>query len=105
MNRIKNIVSSNILLKIYNSLILSHLHYGILCWGFNSNKLFRLQKKAIRVIAKQKYNAHTDPLFKKYKLLKIEDIFKTQSLKFLHKQKKVRRQSTLTPFLTRLKTI
>ena len=88
MNRIKNIVSSNILLKIYNSLILSHLHYGILCWGFNSNKLFRLQKKAIRVIAKQKYNAHTDPLFKKYKLLKIEDIFKTQSLKFLHKQKK-----------------
>ena len=71
-----------------DALILSHLHYGILCWGFNSNKLFRLQKKAIRVIAKQKYNAHTDPLFKKYKLLKIEDIFKTQSLKFLHKQKK-----------------
>ena len=51
-------------------------------------KLFRLQKKAIRVIAKQKYNAHTDPLFKEYKLLKIEDIFKTQSLKFLHKQKR-----------------
>ena len=88
MNRIRNIVSSNILLKIYNSLILSHLHYGILCWGFSRNKLFRLQKKAIRVIAKQKYNAHTDPLFKKFKLLKIDDIFKLQCLKFLYKQQK-----------------
>ena len=45
MNRIRNIVSSDILLNIYNSLILSHLHYGILCWGFSRNKLFRLQKK------------------------------------------------------------
>ena len=88
MRRIKNIVSSSILLKIYSSLILSHLHYGILCWGFSRNKLFRFQKKAIRLIAKQKYNAHTDPLFKKFKLLKIDDIFKMQSLKFLYKQKK-----------------
>ena len=88
MNRIKNFVSSDILLKIYNSLILSHLHYGILCWGFSRNKLFRLQKKAIRVIAKQKYNAHTDPLFKKLKLLKIDDIFKLQCLKFLYKHTK-----------------
>ena len=88
MYRIKNFVNSNILLKIYSSLILSHLHYGILCWGFGRHKLFRLQKKAIRIIAKQKYNAHTDPIFKKFKLLKIDDIFKIQSLKFLYKYKK-----------------
>ena len=82
MYRIKNQVNSKILLAIYNSLILSHLHYGILCWGFQGHHLFKLQKRAVRTICKTKYNAHTDPLFKKLKLLKVMDIFKTQCLKF-----------------------
>ena len=51
MRRIKNLVKSNILFKLYNTLILSHLHYGILCWGFSAHKLFRIQKKAIRIIS------------------------------------------------------
>ena len=85
MNRIKHQVNSSILLTIYNSLILSHLHYGILCWGFHGNKLFKLQKKAVRIIGKEKYNAHTDPIFKRLKILKIEDIFKVQCLKFYFK--------------------
>ena len=80
MHRIKSQVNSNILLTIYNSLILSQLHYGILCWGFYGKKLFKMQKKAVRVIAHEKYNAHTDPIFKKYKLLKLDDIFKLQCL-------------------------
>ena len=45
MSRIKRYVDSSILLKIYNSLILSHLHYGILCWGFDCHSLLKLQKK------------------------------------------------------------
>ena len=85
MGRIKYQVSSKILLTIYNSLILSHLHYGILCWGFKCHKLFISQKKAIRIICKTKYNAHTDKLFKNLKLLKIEDIFKIQCLKFYYR--------------------
>ena len=85
MNRIKYQVSSKILLTIYNSLVLSHLHYGILCWGFQCHGLFIVQKKAIRIICKSKYNAHTDMLFKKLKLLKIEDIFKIQCLKFYYR--------------------
>ena len=85
MHRIKSQVNSNILLTIYNSLILSQLHYGILCWGFYGKKLFKMQKKAVRVIAHEKYNAHTDPIFKKYKLLKLDDIFKLQCLKFYYR--------------------
>ena len=85
MNRIKYQVSSKILLTIYNSLVLSHLHYGILCWGFQCHGLFIVQKTAIRIICKSKYNAHTDMLFKKLKLLKIEDIFKIQCLKFYYR--------------------
>ena len=82
MCRIKKFVNTHILLKIYNSLILSHLHYGILCWGFDSQNLFKLQKKAIRIICNSRYNSHTDPLFKKLNLLKIQDIFRVQCLKF-----------------------
>ena len=85
MSRVKYQVSKKVLLTIYNSLILSHLHYGILCWGFSSHKLFKSQKKAIRVICKSKYNAHTDRLFKELKLLKIEDIFRLQCLKFFYR--------------------
>ena len=88
MRRIKNFVSSHVLLKIYSTLILCHLHYGILCWGFESHRLFKIQKKAVRVLTKSKYNSHTDPLFKTLKLLKINDIFKTQCLKFLYNLKK-----------------
>ena len=39
-----------------------------------------LQKKAIRAA----YNAHTEPLFKLYNLLKVEDIYKFRLLVFYH---------------------
>ena len=87
MRRLKSYINSKVLLSIYNTLILSHLHYGILCWGFDGHKLFKMQKKSIRVVKKSKYNSHTDPIFKSLKLLKINDIFKTQCLKFLYRLK------------------
>ncbi len=37
--------------------------------------------------AQSKYNAHTDPLFKILKLLKVNDIFKLLELKFYYKYK------------------
>ena len=61
----------NILLSIYNSLILPHINYCILSWGYNSNKIFMLHKKAIRAINSAGYYAHTEPLFKLYNLLKV----------------------------------
>ena len=85
MSKTKYLLNSSILLKIYNSLILSSLHYGILCWGHDCHKLVKLQKKAVRIISKAKYNAHTDPIFKKFKLLKLPDIFQIQSIKLFYK--------------------
>ena len=32
-----------------------------------------------------KYNAHTAPIYKELKLLKVRDIYKLQELKFYHK--------------------
>lgn len=61
------------------------ISYGILNWGHRCSALETCQKKAIRAIACAKYNAHTDPLFKRLKLLKIKDIYENNLLKFYHK--------------------
>ena len=87
MNRLKRFLPLNILKLMYNSLILPHVQYSILCWGFNPGKTFTLQKRAIRTITASKYNAHTSPLFKKLQLLKFKDIFEISILKFYHKLK------------------
>ena len=57
-----------------------------MAWGNskNSPRLFRLQKKAIRVITNSKFNDHTEPLFKGLNLLKLPDIFEVTVLKFYH---------------------
>ena len=34
-----------------------------------------LQKRAIRAINKAKYNSHTEPLFKRSKILKLNDLY------------------------------
>ena len=71
-----------VLLLIYNSLFLSHLNYCILAWGFSCERIFILQKKAVRLICSEKFNAHTDPLFKKLNILKVHDIFQLRTIKF-----------------------
>ncbi len=66
-------------------MIVSHLNYCILAWGYEHSRLNKIQKRVIRIINNSKYNAHTEPLFKKLKLLKIEDILKLNEIKFYYK--------------------
>ena len=84
LHRLKNFFPLSILKTLYNSLILPHINYGLTIWGYNLNRIFILQKKAIRLINKSKYNCHTDPLFYSLKCLKVEDIFKLNVLKFYY---------------------
>ena len=84
LNRLKYILPLNIKLLIYNSLILSHLHYGILAWGYEHEKITKLQKKFLRILTLSDYKAHTEPLSKRLKLLKVSDIFYLQELKFYY---------------------
>jgi hypothetical protein len=90
MSRIKRYVPKAALKLIYNSLILSRLYYCILLWGFDSARLLKLQKRAVRIICTTKYNAHTNPLFYDLRLLKIKDIFSVQCAIFFYKFKKNR---------------
>ena len=82
LKRLQNTVPSHVLKAIYNSLILPHLNYCILAWGSTISRVFKLQKKAIRIINNQKYNSHTDPLYKGNKMLKLSDIYTLKALKF-----------------------
>ena len=84
MNRLRNTVCSRVLKLIYDSFILPHLNYCIAAWGFDLNRVTKLQKKSVRIICKSKYNAHTDPLFKKMNILKVTNLFDLNCLKLFH---------------------
>jgi len=85
INGIKKAVPKKVLIQIYNTHIHSKLCYGILVWGQKASMLSKIQKRAISAITDSKYNAHTQPLFKKLNILQIEDTYKLHLYKFLHK--------------------
>ena len=85
IRRLKNSLPLHILKMIYNSLILSRLHYGIALWGKSPGNLTKIQKKAIRALTGSGTNSHTIPLLKKLETLSIADIF-TVKLLCLYKQ-------------------
>lgn len=87
--KIRNSVTNDCLREIYISLAYPHFLYCSTIWGgtFNTflDSLFITQKKLMRVMSNSQRYAHTDPLFKNYKLLKVNDIIKLQTLLFIHK--------------------
>ena len=85
MNRLKRYLPCAILKTIYVSLVQSKMNYALLAWGYNCGRLKKLQKKAIRIITNSKYLHHTTPLFKKLNLLKLEDMFKVNMLKWYYR--------------------
>ena len=85
LHRLKNIFPKEILLTLYNTLILSYINYGLLVWGVKSSRIDVSQKKAIRLVTNSSYFAHTTPLFLAEGLLKVSEIFKLKLLKFFYK--------------------
>ena len=67
---------------------LSFLQYGIVALGQTFNLYiepqFKLQKRAVRAISHQPFLAHSLPIFKDLKLLRIVDIFKLRLLSFVY---------------------
>ncbi len=81
----KKCLTDRALKSVYFSIIHSHIIYAIHVWSscpqYLINKIFVLQKKAIRIISNAPYNAHTESLFKKQKILPLPsliDFFKIQ---------------------------
>ena len=70
LNTLKYLLPLSVKLILYNSLILPNLNYGIMTWGYKCDIINKLQKKPIRIVSLSKYNAHTEPIFKRLHLLK-----------------------------------
>ena len=85
MCKLRHFVPLRIIKTIYLSLVQSHLYYGLIIWGENefakNNRLNVLQKRAVRILSGSKYNSHTEPLFKREKLLKIQELYKQKCIK------------------------
>ena len=67
------------------SLVKSHFSYGITAWGHTCRKgelkaLQAIQKACVRTIAGVHRLGHTEPLFKRLGILKLEDLVKTTAL-------------------------
>ncbi len=63
LNKLKYVLPLSAKLHIYNSLILSHLNFCILAWGYKCDRIVQLQKNISRILSLSKYNAHTEPIF------------------------------------------
>jgi len=74
------------LYTLYTSFILPYLQYCCEIWGNGNNgkKLFLLQKKAIRIITRAGYRAHTTPLFLQTKSLKLKELIKHKTATFMY---------------------
>jgi hypothetical protein len=88
LRRVANKVPEKQLKNLYHALFHPHLLYclNITCCTSktNINRIVCLQKKAIRIVNKAQYNAHTAPLFKYCNILPFNEQIMYQNLTFMH---------------------
>jgi hypothetical protein len=79
IRKVRPYLPAGSLQTLYNTFILPYLSYCALIWADKNNSnldsVFIMQKKAIRTCTNSIWLAHTNPLFSKFKTLKIRDIY------------------------------
>ena len=88
IKQVQKTLPPSALRTLYFSLIHPHLIYGIHAWGNTAsstlNKTNILMKRAIRLINNAPYNSHSEPLFKKSKILTLPHLHEQQIATFSH---------------------
>lgn len=87
MRQLRPSLDNNTMRIVYFSLIHSRLSYGITLWGNSStvNRVFLLQKAAVRLVADVS-NAHScRNIFKKYNILPLPCLYILEALYLVHK--------------------
>ena len=86
--KIRHLLSTNVLIPLYNSLFHSFLQYGIVVWGLtyevHTKPIYLLQKKVVRAIACKSFTSESTPIFSDLKILKLYDLFYLQLLTFVY---------------------
>ena len=96
--KLSSYVPKPTLRSVYFSLIYPYLNYCNIVSGntfaIHLYPIIKYQKRAVRIICKAPYLAHTDPLFYELKLLKLCDIHKYQVLVYVFKNSNLFSSST-----------
>ena len=76
---LQNYLPTETLTTLYYTLVYPYINYCIMIWGGTCTSHIKqfetLQKRCIRTITGSTFLAHTSPLFKKLKILKIRDVY------------------------------
>ena len=85
--KLKPILPLIALLKLYYSMVHSHLLYGLVVWGINfsflSKKLNSIQNKAVKLIGERNYLDRVTLYYSKLNILKLPDLYKLETAKFI----------------------
>jgi hypothetical protein len=88
INKAKNFLTSKSLITLYYTLVHSHLTYCPIIVSCASashiNRILKVQKKAIRIVTKNSYTEHTQPIFHSLKILPYDKLIHFAKLKFMH---------------------
>jgi hypothetical protein len=89
INKVKHFITSPTRRTLYCSLVLLYLQYCKIVWAktypTNLDKIMKLQKHVVRIIANAGYRDPTEPLFSKFKLLDVYAINKFQTGSFMYR--------------------
>jgi hypothetical protein len=84
----KNFLNENSRKLVYYALFQSHLIYAIQIWSCtaknNLKNIERMQKEAIRLVCGKKRYEHTEPLFKKMEIFKLDDLIFIFNCQFMY---------------------
>ena len=87
INKIRSLISATARRLLYCTLVLPYIQYWNIIWvktySTNLEKIFKLQKRMIRIIANVGFGDHTKTLFFKLKLLTVYDINRYQTGSFI----------------------
>ena len=85
--KLNKVLPASALITLYNSFIYPYLSYGIVLWGTVGKtrlaKLTSLQNKAMRAIGCCDRRTSANPLFARFKTLKLRDIYSLEVAKFV----------------------
>ena len=85
----RHYLDKDTLLSLYNTFIYPYLTYGNIVWGgtfkYSLDKLYILQKYAVRIISHVNWRHHSEPLFKALAILTIKDIQKYVTAQFMYR--------------------
>ena len=91
IRRLSSVVPRPILRTLYFSLVNPYLTYCIIIWGnsraVHIDKLYLLQKRAVRILAGVGFHEHSNPLFTSLNIMKVREMYRFSCCKYVYKHR------------------